>query len=103
MAKAKPETAAIPEGFKPVLAWTEYRIVFAGLVPVDTDLSARCFGLKQARMAIRWNTGGGIAELASIGPNSGTRVGTVADIPALHGMIFVGDVTPEAWEKWCAA
>lgn len=88
---------------KPILVTTQHRGVFAGLVPEDQDLNARTMSLKSARMAIYWGTKHGVAQLAATGPTSNSRIGAVADIPALHDITAVFAITDEAWEKWQSA
>lgn len=88
---------------KPVLITTEYRGVFAGLIPDDADLSARSMSLKAAKMAIYWGTTRGVMQLAASGPTSDSKISLPADIPMLHGITAVFDITPQAWAKWEAA
>ena len=88
---------------KAVILTTEHRGVFFGYVEDDTDLTKTTLGLKDARMAIRWRTSKGIAELAEIGPNSNSLVGSKADVPVIHKITAVFLVTKEAEEKWIAA
>ncbi len=85
---------------KAVLVTTQHRGVFFGFVPDDQDMNARTMALKDARMAIRWATTKGVAELAHIGPNTNSRIGAPADIPALHDITAVWAVTDVAVEKW---
>lgn len=88
---------------KSILITTLHRGVFFGLVPDDQDMTAKTMALKSARCAIRWATTGGVAELASVGPNSNSRIGTSADIEAIHDITAVWRVTDEAREKWMVA
>ncbi len=88
---------------KPVLVTTLHRGVFAGLVPSNQDPNARTMRLEEARMAIRWGTTEGVAELAATGPTGDSRIGASATIAALHDITAVWDITPEAWEKWTAS
>lgn len=88
---------------KPVLVTTQHRGVFAGLVPPDQDMNARTVALKNAKMAIRWGTTRGVMELAHTGPNSSSRISLPADIPALHDVTAIFDISEEAWEKWKTA
>lgn len=88
---------------KPVLVTTAHRGVFAGLVPVDADLTSRTLSLTGARMAIYWGTTKGVLELAETGPTSKSRISARADIPVLHDVTSVTDITPAAWAKWEAA
>lgn len=88
---------------KPVLITTEYRGVFAGLIPEDQDLSARSMPLKSAKMAIYWGTTRGVMELCESGPTGSSKISLPADISMLHGISAVFDITQEAWEKWLSA
>lgn len=85
---------------KPVIVWTKYRGVYAGLLPENADITQRSLPLKNAKMAIYWGTTKGIMQLAETGPTEKSRISAEADIPVLHGIIGIFDVTPEAWEKW---
>ena len=87
---------------KAILITTKHRGVFAGLVDDDQDMNARTMALKDARMAIRWRTSKGIAELAEKGPNEESLIGAKADIAALHDITAIWKISPEAWGKWCA-
>lgn len=84
---------------RPVLVTTQHRGVFAGLVPEDQDMSAKCMPLKEARMFIYWNTKKGVMELAHTGPNSGSKVSLPADIAMLNDITAVFKMTHDAWEK----
>lgn len=88
---------------KPILVTTAHRGVFAGLVPADTDLSAKTISLKEARMAIYWGTTKGVMELAETGPTDKSRISAKADIPVLHDVTAVLDVSDAAWAKWVSA
>lgn len=90
-------------GMRPILVATKHRSVFAGLVPADQDLAATTMALKDARQAIYWGTTKGLPELCQSGPTSKSRISAPADIPVLHDILVVFDVTPEAWTKWQAA
>ena len=87
---------------KPILVTTAHRGVFAGLVPADADLSAKTLALKDARMAIYWGTTKGVLELAETGPTAKSKISAKADIPTLHDVTAVFEITPEAWAKWAA-
>lgn len=86
--------------FRPVLVTTQHRGVFAGLIPADADLSARSMPLRRARVAIYWGTTKGVLQLAEEGPQRSSRIGAPADIPMLHDITMIADITPEAWAKW---
>lgn len=88
---------------RPILVTTKHRGVFAGLVPVDQDLAATTMALKDARMAIYWGTEKGVMQLAATGPTDSSRISATADIPVLHDITAVFDITQEAWTKWTAA
>lgn len=88
---------------KPVLVTTSHRGVFAGLVPADQDLTARTISLRAARMAIHWGTERGLMQLCDSGPTANSRISAPADIPVLHDITAVFDITPGAWAKWQAA
>lgn len=85
---------------KPVLITTSHRGVFAGLVPDDQDMTVRTIALKDAKMAIYWGTTKGVMELAQTGPNSRSKISLKADIPALHDVTAIFDITESAWVKW---
>ena len=87
---------------KPVLVTTKHRGVFGGLVPAEQDMEARTIALKDARMAIRWGTSKGVFELAHTGPTSSSKISAPADVPALHDVTAIIDITEEAWTKWNA-
>lgn len=85
---------------KPILVTTKHRGVFAGLVPDGTDISTPTLALTEARMAIRFGTMRGVMELCETGPTKSSRISAPADIPALHDVTAVFDITPEAWAEW---
>lgn len=87
---------------KAVLITTQHRGVFFGLVPDDQDMTARTMALKNARCAIYWGTTKGVAELAKTGPTGKSRIGSPADIEAIHDITAVWSVTDEAKAKWLA-
>lgn len=87
----------------PILVTTKHRGVFYGLVPEDSDLTQTTMALTGARMAIRWGTTGGVAQLAESGPTNNSRIGSRADLPALHDITAVWSVTPKAQAKWESA
>lgn len=85
---------------KAVLVTTQHRGVFAGLVPDDQDMALRSMPLKQAKMAIYWNTKKGVMELAHDGPNSGSKISLPADIAMLNDITAVFEISETAWAKW---
>lgn len=88
---------------KPVLITTQHRGVFMGYVPDDQDMTARTMALKTAKCAIYWKTKKGVAELAEIGPSDESRIGSPADIEAIHDITAVWAVTTEAEAAWKSA
>lgn len=88
---------------KAVLVTTEHRGVFFGYVAEDQDMTARTMSIDGARCAIYWATKTGIAELAAVGPNGNSRVGSRANIVALHDITAVWECSPEAVSAWEAA
>ena len=87
---------------KSILVTTLHRGVFYGEVPAEQDMNARTISLKNARCAIRWETTGGIGELASVGPNANSKIGACADIEALHDITAIWSVSDEARKAWNA-
>jgi hypothetical protein len=85
---------------KPVLVTTKHRGVFAGLVSPKQDLTASTLSLKQARMAIRFGTERGLMQLCETGPTADSLISAPADIPVLHDITGVFDITDEAWQRW---
>lgn len=85
---------------RPVLITTEHRGVFAGLIPSDQDLTEKSMPLKAAKMAIYWGTTKGVMQLCATGPTGNSKISAPADIPMLHAITGVFDITPEAWAAW---
>jgi len=83
-----------------VLVTTQHRGVFAGLIEDDQDISAKAMPLKNARMAIRFGTTRGVMELAETGPTKESLISAPADIPMLHDITALFDITDEAWQSW---
>lgn len=90
----------IPDGMKPVLVTTQHRGVFGGLIPVGQDLSVKTMALQSARMAVRFGTDRGVMQLCESGPTDKSLISAPADIPALHDITAVMDITPDAWQAW---
>lgn len=88
---------------KHILITTQHRGVFAGEVPDDQDIAAKAMALQNARMAIYWGTTKGLMELCETGPTNKSRISAPADIPMLHDITAVFDITDAAWAKWQAA
>lgn len=85
---------------KKVLITTKHRGVFGGEIDDGQDITARTMPLKNARMAIRFGTTKGLMQLCETGPTSSSKISAPADIPALHDITGVFDITPEAWAVW---
>lgn len=85
---------------RPVLVTTVHRGVFFGFLE---SRDGNFVVLVNARCAIRWETTGGFLELADIGPNSRSKIGSPALRIELFDVTSISDVTPEAVEKWLAA
>ena len=88
---------------RPVLVTTAHRGVFAGLIDDDQDINAKTMPLKSAKMAIYWGTSKGLMELCDTGPTKTSKISAPADIPALHDITAIFDISAEAWAKWQAA
>lgn len=88
---------------KAILVTTQHRGVFFGYVADDQDMAARTMRLDNARCAISWATKNGVAELAEIGPNRNSKIGSRANIAALHEITAVWECTEEAVKAWEAA
>jgi len=85
---------------RPVIVTTAHRGVFFGYA---SDVDGETIKLREARLCVYWSrTMRGFMGLASIGPDSGCRIGLPADI-TLRNITAVVEVTPEAVEKWKAA
>lgn len=87
---------------KSILVTTSYRGVFYGEVPEDYDLTQRTMRLENAMFAIYWATKRGVAELASEGPNSKSKIGSSGTIEALHEITAVWSVSEKAVKAWKA-
>ena len=81
---------------RPVLICTEYRGVFFGYAD---DTSGDTVKLKDARMAIKWGTTDGVAQLANTGPTDKSKIGAPACVD-LRKVTAVFEVTKEAEQKW---
>lgn len=88
------------QGMKAILVTTQHRGVYYGEVPDDQDMNAKTMALKNARCAIYWATTKGVAELASDGPNTSSKIGAACDIEALHDITAVWNVSEAAAVKW---
>lgn len=87
---------------KAIIVTTAHRGVFFGFVADDQDLNAKTMALQDARCAIYWGTTGGVGQLAATGPTEKSRIGTPADICAIHDITAVlacTDVAVAAWTR----
>ena len=88
---------------KAVLVTTKHRGVFFGYVEKDANLNKKTLSLSKARMAIYFGTTKGVMQLADTGPTEKSRIGSPADIPCLHDVTAVFNVTKEAEKKWISS
>ena len=85
---------------KPVLVTTSHRGVFFGYLEDSEDECSKVLRLKKVRMAIYWNTKGGLLELAEKGPNSGSKISNEAPRGVLQDVTAVWELTEEAVTAW---
>lgn len=88
---------------RPVLITTEFRGVFFGYIDPKDDQPTNEDNIiiRDARCAIYFATTGGFLELASKGPNSGSRIGAKAPgTSEFRKVTSITDVSPEAVESW---
>lgn len=86
---------------KSILITTAHRGVWFAQVEIGADLTQRTLiNLKNCKMAIYWNTKNGLQELASVGPNSGSKISVASEIEVVHDVTAVFSVTPEAEAIW---
>lgn len=88
---------------RPVIITTSHRGVFFGdLVREFTTPGApgHSVELTYARNAIYWATSRGFLELADVGPNPKSKVGSVAARITLHDVTSVTDCTEAAAAAW---
>lgn len=82
---------------KSVLVTTAHRGVFFGELISEKDKQVT---LANARCAIYWATTGGFFELASIGPNAKSKIGSVAPEVLLHDVTAVVACSEQAIKAW---
>jgi phosphatidylserine decarboxylase len=82
-----------------VLVTTLHRGVFFGEL-VSNDLNAKRVVLRNARAAIYWATKGGFFELASVGPNGKSIIGSIAPEVTLHDVTSIVVCSPGAIRAW---
>lgn len=80
-----------------VLVTTVHKGVFFGYA---TETGGATIKLRAARLAVYWSADlRGFMGLASVGPNSGCKIGPAADIE-LRDITSVVEVSPQAVTKW---
>lgn len=88
---------------KPVLITTEFRGVFFGYVKNDKKLPEQ-ITLTKARNCIYWSSDcGGFLGLASNGPSSNCRIGSLVPEITLYKITSVTPVSDGAAERWIKA
>lgn len=86
---------------KSILICTQYKGVFYGEVPADTDLTPKMLtDIKNARMVFNWRNEKGVMGLASDGPDDRCKWGEPADIEVLHDITAIFNVTDKAKSAW---
>jgi hypothetical protein len=95
LAMAKRQSPAAP-ALRPVIVCTEYKGVFFGLA---SDTTGDSIHLKDARMAISYNTTRGVMELAETGPPAGSKISAKADIE-VRKITAVFETTEAAAKVW---
>ena len=85
-----------------VLVTTEYKGVFAGELK-EKDAEAKRVVLKNARCAIQWATTKGFFELAELGPNVNSKIGSTAPTVELFGVTSISACTETAKKAWIDA
>lgn len=84
-----------------ILVTTAHRGVWFAQVPADKDLTPKTLtDLKNCRMAIYWGTTKGLQQLCETGPTDTSKISAPADIPVLHDVTAVFDVTDNAAAIW---
>lgn len=84
-----------------ILITTKYRGVFYGEVADDEPIEGEHIrNVKNARMAIRFGTEQGVAQLAATGPTKESRIGAAADMPIIRDVTAVWSVTDKAAAAW---
>ena len=84
-----------------ILITTAHRGVWYAQVEQNADLTTESLtNLKNCKMAIYWGTTKGLHELCQTGPNKSSRISVAADIPVLHKVTAVFDVTDKAAALW---
>ena len=88
------------ENLRNIMITTEFRGVFVAQIDENADLTPRTLtGLKNARMVIRWKNGEGLQGMANYGPTNDCKLSPVSDIPVIHGVTAVFEITHAAAKK----
>lgn len=84
-----------------ILVTTQHRGVWFAQVPAGTDLTPKTLtNLQNCRMAIYWGTTKGLHQLCETGPTQSSKISAPADIPVLHDVTAVFQVTDNAAAVW---
>jgi len=86
---------------KKVIVTTAHRGVFFGELLSSTE--SETVTLRNARCAIYWATTKGLFELADVGPNAKSKIGSVALEITLHDVTAIVVCSDAAIAKWEAA
>jgi hypothetical protein len=86
---------------KKVIVTTVHRGVFFGELIGSTE--TKTVTLRNARMGIYWATSKGLFELADVGPNAKSKIGSVAPEVTLHDVTSVVVCSEAAIAKWESA
>jgi hypothetical protein len=88
---------------RPVIVTTAKNYVTFGYIETTAHKPGTPFpkalAIRGAKCAIYWGTTKGLGELASVGPNSKSKIGSPMDI-TLTEITLIGDVTPDAVKAW---
>jgi hypothetical protein len=84
---------------KSVLVTTKHRGVFWGRFESERN-NGTTVVLTGARCAIKWATSKGFLELALIGPNKSSKIGSAAPRITLHDVTSVSECSDAATSAW---
>ena len=92
-------------GNKKVIITTAHQGVFFGelLSSTPDNCNVKTVTLRNARMGIIWSTTNGLFELASVGPNAKSKIGSVAPEITLHDVTAVIVCSVDSVAKWESA
>lgn len=95
------EATQAPPALQNILVTTQHRGVWFAQVPLGADLTPKTLtNLLNCRMAIYWGTTKGLHQLCETGPTESSRISAPADIPVLHDITGVFQVTDQAAAVW---